>query len=647
VEATPNAAFTGTSSSSGSDGELAQPDLSATAGIDARLRMARAEAAVSIHPDFGQVEADPSQINLTTFETFFPELRLLFVEGASVFQVNSALDFSARGTSFAEESPFYSRRIGRPPTGRCPTDALECRVPTATSVLGASRVSGSTANGWTGGLFHAWTDAEHATVIDGDGAKRTALVEPRTHFTVARAERARGDGRAAIGGIATFVGRVGMADGVDSLLARHALVAGLDGRSRFADDTYEVTGLALASRVDGAPSMIRALQREPRHGYGRPNTIDEKPGLTDTLRTSLSGLTAQTRLARIDGRLQWGLAARLVSQGFEANDLGFQRNANWLLAAADWRYTLYRPGHFVRRWSLGSQQLGVGWTLAGEPRAAVANLTASADLLNYWGGSLSLDHEFAAHDPEVLRGGPALRLPVRDLWTATLYSDTRRRWQLSVTASGTYEPETHSHQTSLTPTFSAFVTDRLQVGLTPLVESVREAWQYVDQPLDSAGRAHYILGDLHQPTASLTARATYAFSARLTLQLYTQMFLSSGRYDGFNEVVAPLATRVADRVVQISPARLRYLAESRSYVVDEGLPSQLTFADPAFSERSLDVNMLLRWEFLPGSTIFLVWTQQRLNQEVADFDIGQDLARLARAPGANTLLVKVSYRLAV
>ncbi|HEX7048798.1 MAG TPA: DUF5916 domain-containing protein [Longimicrobiales bacterium] len=635
IEVTPYSAVTATRSPSPGDGGAMREDLSPAAGVDARLRTSTVDAALSIRPDFGQVEADPSQINLTTFETFFPEQRPLFVEGTDVFRFNSALDFSTRGTSFAEESPFYSRRIGRPPAGSCPAGATDCRKPNATTVLGAVRVSGHTADGWTGGLFHAWTGAEHAAFVDGAGAAGRVEVEPLTRFTVVRAERSRADGRAAVGVMGTLVGRSGMTDGVDSLLAHRALVVGADARARFAHDAYEVTGFALASRVEGTPSMIRALRREPRHGYHDPGG--------DVAPTSLSGYAAQARVARVDGRLQWGIALRAISQGFEANDLGFQRNANWLLAVADWRYLAYRPGRFIRRWSVGSRQLGIGWTLAGERRAAVANLTASVDLRNYWGASLSLDHEFAVRDPEVLRGGPAFLLPGRDLWTAEVYSDTRRRWQFSITASGVRESATHSHEERISPSLSAFVTDRLQVGITPLVGSTREAWQYVAQPRDAAGRTHYLLGDLHQTTASLTTRATYAFSAHLTLQLYAELFLSSGRYETFRDVVAPVAPRASDRAIPITSARLGYDPARRVYVVDDGAPSRFTFADPAFSERDGHVNMLVRWEFRPGSTLFLVWTQERIDHYLADFDLGRDLHRLSRAPGANALLLKVSY----
>jgi hypothetical protein len=628
VEVVPYTAVTGARTP---DGGAASSDLSAAAGVDLRWRpMPTTAVAASLHPDFGQVEADPSQVNLTTFETFLPEQRPLFVEGADIFQFSSALTFASRGTSFEQESPFYSRRVGRVVSGGCPAGARSCRSPASASLLGAARVSTYTARGWSGGLFHAWTGAEHATFTDAGGVRRRALAEPLTSFAVARVSRALSGGRSALGLVGTLVNRFGLEDGLDSTLARNAIVLGADGRTRTSGGGYEASGFLLASRVGGSPSAIAALRHQVRHGYD------------DSSHGALTGVAAQAKLARLEGTLHWTVAGRLVSRGFEANDAGFQRNANWLLAAGSWQYQAFRPGHFIRRWSVGSEQVGIGWTVGGPRRAAIVNLTAGADLRSYWGGSLSIDHEFPALDPEVLRGGPSLLRPARDGWKATAYTDSRRRWQLTLNVSGVRERATSSRALTLSPDFTAFVTDRLQLGVSAEAGSDREGWQYVDQPTDASGRVHYLLGRLRQTTAALTVRGTYAFSSHLTLQMYGQAFLSAGRYGRFKEVVAPAAGRAADRVGELG-SRVRFDSVSSSYLVDAGEPTQLAFDDPAFSERDLHLNVLLRWEFLPGSTLFVAWSHQRTAPEVAPFDAGQDLARLLRAPASNALQIKATY----
>jgi hypothetical protein len=340
----------------------------------------------------------------------------------------------------------------------------------------------------------------------------------------------------------------------------------------------------------------------------------------------------------------------VVTRGFEANDAGFQRNANWLLLAGDWTYQQYRAGSRIRRWSVGSDQIGIGWTTAGDRRAAVANLGLTSDLRNYWGGSVIAGREFPVIDPEVLRGGPALRLPTRDHASMQLHSDTRRAWQLTLGLGGAREAASGSHRASVSPGIDAFVTDRLQIGITPEFGWVREGWQYVGQAVSAAAtpvtRRRYLLGQLHQRELSLTTKATQAFSPHLTLQWYAQAFVSNGQFAGFSEVLAPRAERASDRVVAIASNRLAFDSESATYALDAGSNAAAVFPDPAFAERSLHLNALLRWEFSPGSTMFLVWTQERSDPGVARFQLGRDWQRLTRAPPANALQLKLSYWIA-
>jgi hypothetical protein len=628
IELVPYGAVTGVHAPAGG-----KDRMSNRLGGDIRIRPTPASSVLlSLHPDFGQVEADPSQVNLTTFETFLPEQRPLFVEGADVFQFNGGLNFSSRATSFADETPFYSRRIGRPPQASLPEGISPVEVASSTTILGAGRLSLRTPSGWSGGAFQAWTNSERGHIADSLG-RREVQLDPVTSFSVLRATHESSGGQSAIGVMLTGVNRIDQSARIDSQLPGAAFLAGSDARWR--GRSYELTGFLLGSRVSGSRSAIAALRAEPRHGY------DQDEAEAPAART-LNGVAAQARLARTEGSLLWGVSARMVSQGFEANDLGFQRNADWLLLAGDWQYQAFRPGHWLRRWAVGSSNAGVGWTTAGELRAATGNLVLSGDLRSYWGGSLSYRHEFSASDPEVLRGGPSLLLPARDRAVLQLYSDTRRRWQFTWTATGEQERGSDSRRWSLGSSLSAFVTDRLQLGLSPSVAWIREGWQYVAQPRDQAGKPRYIMGRLEQREASLTTRATYAFSPHLTLQWYAQGFVSNGRYRGFLEVGRPKAAHTADRVAGIVPGRLGR-DTSGAYTLDFGSDSSVTFADPAFAERILNLNLVLRWEFLPGSALFLVWTEERRDPGGGHFSLGRDLRRLLHGAATDALQLKVSY----
>jgi hypothetical protein len=416
------------------------------------------------------------------------------------------------------------------------------------------------------------------------------------------------------------------------------LRAGLDGRHRFAHDEYEAAGFVLGGSARGTPEAIARVLEGPGHFNQRPDAthLDVEDA------SSADGFAAQARLGRIGGEhWRWTLAGRAASPRLELNDVGFQRNADWIVAYGSLRYQEERPGKVFRRWAVGSNQAGAGWSFGGERRAAVVNAGADADLHNYCGGSISLDHELPALQPEALRGGPALLLPSRDAATLSLYTDTRRPSQARLELRAFREPATDSHQVSVAPALDLRPSDRLALSIGPAFDWTTNAWQYVASPV-VAERARHVLGRLDQSTVSMTARVDVAFSPRLTLQLYAQPFASRGLFGGYREVVAPRADRVADRT--------RALAEGAVTSVPAGLRIDFgdgiaTVADPAYRVRDLNANVVLRWEYHPGSRLYVVWTQERHASPALDapFAPAREIADVLDARPTNVFLVKLSH----
>ena len=411
----------------------------------------------TVRPDFGQVDADPAVVNLTAFESFFPEQRPFFVEGAEMFTFHPVaaaaaggagrrsfgVPFSWRDVDLSAESPFYSRRVGRAPHKAVLHDpALAGRavlkLPAVSDVLGAAKLTGRSDDGWSVGALGALADRATATVEDvGD-----VLAEPRSAFGVLRVARDFRAGRAMAGGLLTVTDRFGLdttrvaAQPAAMLLAAEATVAGLDARSRFgARDAYEASGFMAASRLAGSAAAVRGVAADAAHALLRPDRATP----FDTLRRSLDGVAGELRLARLAGHWVWSVTGHAVSSGFTSNDLGFQRSADWLLALGTLGYQQYTPGRLFRKWSLSLDQLGVGWSTSGERRGAVATATAAATLHNEWGGSVAVARELSALSFDALRGGPALLLPSRDSWVVSLHSDTRRPTQWTWAARGATE----------------------------------------------------------------------------------------------------------------------------------------------------------------------------------------------------------------
>jgi hypothetical protein len=630
----------------GAGGLAEGPAVLTKAGADLRASLTPdLQLSVAVHPDFGQIEADPSLVNLTAFQTFFPERRPLFVHGADALGFARPFTFATRDLSFADDVAFYSRRIGAVPGSTAP-DGVLLSMPAASVVAGAAKLAGRVGT-WTLGVLDAWTEGTSAAAIDAAGATISVPVSPASHYAVARVARDWRTGASAVGAFATYASRVGMTPTLAALLPRDAWLLGLDGRHRFADARYEVDGAILVSRVRGSPTALDALLRAPEHNVARPDAGYLARLRADTTGRPVAGVLADARLARVGGALTWSIGAHLISPGFDMNQAGFMRSADWILATASVQLQTFPTRGALRRLAAGSNQSGVGWSFGGERRAAALNGFVQADFANYWSATVSTAADFAVVATEYLRGGPALLLPPRVSVTATLSSDQRRATQLQLAVSGTREPGSRSESWSMAPGVDARLSPAVELALLLSVGHVTEGWQFVASSQDGAGTPHYVVGRLSQPTTSLTVRGTVALSPRLSLQLYAQPFLSAGQFVAFGEVTAPRAPRPGGRITWLSAARLTRGGATGAYTVAAGDSSRaFRFDDPSFSQRDFNANLVLRWEFRPGSTLFVVWSQARHDERLSEFSVSRDAARLFGAPPGTTIQLKISYWLA-
>lgn len=618
-----------------------------TAGLDATLHPAHGITIdATINPDFGQVEADPSQMNLTTFETFLQERRPFFVNGADVFHFDLGVPFTTRDDDFTLEQAFYSRRIGAPPRGAPPATARAASIPTATDVLGALELSGRLSGRWTVGAMAAATREASARYVDGDTVARRE-VEPRSLFAAARLRRDFGDGASAAGIFVSGVDRGAMDEKLASTLVDRSLFVGTDGRHRIG--SYEISGFAGISHIAGRADAITEVMHGPGHYLQRPGANRTRD---DTTSGAATGAAARVSLARVDGgNLTWRITGYGISPRFDVAEQGFQRNADWLLALGSVRYQRNEPHdgkHIFRRWSVGSDQVGAGWSRDGERRATVLELHADGDLWSYWGGSVSLDQEFSALSLELLRGGAAVKLPARTTLSLGVYSDTRRATQLRFDASYARESGSGSSALGLAPGISARVADRLALdGSVEYTRSVN-GWQYLGAPVLGNGETRRVLARLHASTLAFTARADLSFSPRLTLQLYAQPYFGAGRYDEPKCAHTDGTEKAPARIVALGP-RAQRLADGTLAIDFSGDSSgsdafRATIPDPDFALRELHGSAVLRWEYRPGSELFLVWTQTRSGSDLSgSLAPGRDMSNLFALRPNDVLLVKMSY----
>lgn len=607
-------------------------DLFASLGGDLKYQLSsNLTLNATVNPDFGQVEADPSEVNLSAFETFYSERRPFFTEGADIFRFRITPDDGSG------EQLFYSRRIGQSPSHAPSAGDGYVDVPEVTRILGASKISGQSGP-WTIGALNAVTEPTSARVASDDGDQHTIAVEPLTNYGVGRLRRSFDGGQSSLGGIITATNRFNL-DGHLRFLSASAYAGGVDFRHRFANNTYEASGYLLGSHVTGSEEAIERLQRAPTRYYQRP---DASHVTFDSTRTTLSGYSAGLNLQKTSGALRGGLLTMARTPGFEINDLGFQQHADMLLAVGYANYTAYQPAPFLRQVRVNVNLVPV-WTFDGTLTQVNRNLNLSAEFSNMWSGNIGGWRGGGSLSPFELRGGPAIRTSPRTMLWASVNSDQRKPIFANLSSDVSFTEETGGHSLTLSPRLTARPAPHIELSLQPSLSTNDNPWQYVETAR-SGEATYYVFGRLRQTEAALTLRLGYTFSPTLSLELYAQPFLSAGEYSEFREVTDPRAERFEDRSRRFSPEEL--IEEEDHYGVDRSGSGQadFSFRNPDFNVREFNTNAVLRWEYRPGSTLYVVWQQRRQGfQPDGHFALGRDLDELFASPATNTLMVKLNY----
>ena len=620
--------------------------LSGSVGADVKYGLtSNLTLSATINPDFGQVEADPAVVNLSQFENFFEERRPFFVEGIDVFQFGQTRAYNVSN----RPAFFYSRRIGRPPQRFLGGDAVAfVDRPDQTTIATAAKLSGKVGP-WSLGLLDAVTLEETARYVSPDGVEATAPVEPLSNYLVGRVKRDFRGGGSFVGGLLTATNRNLTGDAFDAVVAEQAYVGGLDFEHTWADRTWAVSGVFAGSYVGGDAALIERLQRAPQRYYQRPDA----EGLSvDSTRTSLTGGFTELSVARTGGKLRGSLSLNAVTPGFDTNDLGFQFRADGYALSGIVLYNENEPGaDWLRYWGTN-----VNWNTSfngdGQLINRGINFNADLQLKNLWGGGIYVGGNPAeVTNDRLTRGGPLAKRPADIGFNPWIYSDDRK----AVSGSAyMYLRTEFNDEPEFDRNFGLDVTvrpsDRLDVTLSPNFSSELDTDQYVTRVDDGAAAetfgSRYVFANIRQRSFSLGLRANWTFTPELSLQLFARPFITAGQYSSFKELAAP---GTYDFTVYGEDAGAISEAEDGGFRIEPGDGGEaFTIGDPDFNFRSLRGNAVLRWEYRPGSTLFVVWQQQRNGFEpFGDFDLDRDFGAIFREDVSNVFLVKLSYWLGV
>jgi len=594
----------------------------------------------TVNPDFGQVEVDPAVVILSAFETFFPEKRPFFLEGANIFgNFGQGGSNSFWGFNRQEPNLFYTRRIGRAPQGTASGDFVD--MPNSTTILGAGKVTGKTRTGWTLGFVEAVTGRESADVVT-QGQNSKTEVEPLTNYFVARVLKE--SNRAGIGLLATSVERSFKLPLLRDLLPERAHVAGFDAYWYLdSKKDWVITGKFAGSWVNGSVASIDLLQHSAQHYFQRPDAreVSLRPGAT-----SMNGSTGDINLNRQTGNVLVNAALWGVSPGFESNDIGFQNGGD--VAGAHtvvmWRKTT--PDRFTRdrnvwvakwwTWDYGRKITGDGF-----------NATVNATFLNYWNGYVNIGHSRRVQDDRLTRGGPSALNLGGSFIGFGFNSDSRKKISFNGSV-GTSRNKPNAWDGNIDLGVTYKPSPGVTISAGPNFSRSHGNAQYVKSVTDATATqtygGRYVFADIDQSSASLTTRVNWIFGPKTSLQVYVQPLISVGDYWDFKELARPNSfsfSRYGKETGQIS------VDANGQYTVDpdgDGPAQPFTFSNPDFNFKSLRVNAIFRWEWRLGSTLYLVWQENRQDgSNPGVFAPRRDVRRLFSAHPDDVFLVRLAY----
>ncbi|HLP05986.1 MAG TPA: DUF5916 domain-containing protein [Paludibacter sp.] len=562
-------------------------------GLDAKIGLtSNFTIDLTVNPDFGQVESDPSVMNLTAFETFYEEKRPFFLEGKNIFSFD-----------FDNSSLFYSRRIGHTPSFYPNLGNNEfMKFPGNTTILGAAKVSGKTAKGLSVGVLETLTSTEYAQV-DSAGKRKSIGVEPLTNFAIIRVQQDFKQGNTVLGGILTSTNRFINAPQLD-FMNRNAYTGGIDLLHQWHDKEFYLDAKIVGSSITGSRNAMMNLQQSSARYYQRP---DIQYAHLDTTINQLSGYGGNIKIGKgSKGLLRYSTELAWRSTGLDLNDMGYMQLSDVIKQKNNAFYFVNKPVSIFRTYNVSLSETN-NWDFGLRYLSSNAGLNTYLEFLNKWAMSVSASYTTPSLDTRILRGGSAMTVP--SLWSKSLYfrTDPSKRFAFELNSELTNSGNGNARYYSVQPAirYTPFSVLRLSANIN--YSECRNDLQYVDTK-GSGSTTRYILGKIDQQTLGVTFRVDYNITPELSIQYYGSPFATVGKFSHFKRVTSPQARNYNDRFTVLNPT-----LNGNSYEVSENNNGivDYSFQNPDFDFSQFRSNLVFRWEYRPGSQFYLVWSQDR------------------------------------
>lgn len=594
-------------------------------GIDAKVGISSDYTLdLSVNPDYGQVEADPSVMNLTSFETFYEEKRPFFLEGNEIF------DFELDG-----DIPYYSRRIGSAPNFPEQFGPYQIsEIPQFTTILGAAKLTGKSSKGLSVGLVNGLTAQEYAVASNEEPGEKDIQVAPLSNYFSSRVKKEYKEGTTIIGGMFSLVNRISPDSAVASLLPGSAITGGLDFLQYWDQKNYFFEAKAIASQLRGTSDAILQQQLGHTHRFQRPDAGYLE---VDSLREQLAGHGGVVRVGKKGGNINFNFTGQYRSPGLNLNDMGYIRQADFLGEGADISFRMNEPGSWIRNYTLTLFQES-RWSFGGENTHNELGTAFEMRNNKLWSFNAIYSFDFTHLDTRELRGGPALRIDRQQTLGVMASSNSAKDFSGSAGAhySALGDPGSHQEVAYVSLTWLPIRKIKLS-GITSL-EMRRYHQQYVNT-VPTADETQYLVGDIDYRSASFTFRGELFLTTELSLQYYGSPFYSVGDYGNFRRVNEADSRDIDKRLQSIAT---EYDPVGNIYLFDYN-DSSYEFGNPDFSFMQFRSNLVFRWEYKLGSTLYVVWSHDRSGWESMFNPVTDIMGDLFGIRGNNIFMLKLNF----
>ena len=427
-----------------------------------------------------------------------------------------------------------------------------------------------------------------------------------------------------------------------SELRKSAYSGGVDFKHQWKNRAYFMESNIVMSHVQGSKEAIKLTQENLTHLFNR---VDASHLEVDPTRTSLTGTGGRFGIGKVGGQ-HWNYNAgfKWVSPELELNDIGFLRNADEMIQYANLSYRSIKPTGIFRDFNVRFNQFSA-FDFEGNYNRIQYQLNGSASFLNNWEIDFGLAHKPRIFSNSILRGGPRWRFSQENFQFLFVGSDRRKKFFGTIGLIHSQAKENNFSLLTFESELNYQPTNALNISLSPEYSISKNQTQYVTQSDYNNSASRYVLGTIDNHTLMASVRLDYTINPNLSIQYYGQPFISRGRYKDFKYVTNPVAERLSDRFRLYDSNQINL--SGNDFQVDENRDGVMdySFSNPDFSFVQFNSNLVLRWEYIPGSELFLVWSQGITSSVASSNGLfeGIETGILEERP-QNIFLIKATYR---